>query len=154
METQTQSWHWPVLGWLCQAAPAHQHSPHLLLSTLAKFCCPGLQASDPHSKLAEKDTTTGSRHIMQGPCFQKYSNCLRSLCVFQSWKLPVLILRCKSTNEQGKAQLTCLHLYCAGKQANHFLYSSYFLAKINPSPISGRRNEKATEVMKRLSYTE
>lgn len=123
----TMSYHWsccrqelpfgntdPVLALACagvavpssscppaQSPPAAHH---------AGFCCPGLQASDPCSKLAERDTTTGSRHIIQGPCFQKYSNCFRSLCVFQPWKLPVLILRCKSTNEQGKAELSCLHL--------------------------------------------
>lgn len=56
------------------------------------ICSPGLQASGPHSKLVEMDTTAGSRHIIQCPHFPKYSNCFRSLCLFQPWKLPMLIL--------------------------------------------------------------
>lgn len=35
LETEIQPWHWPVRGWPCQAAPAHQHSPTCLLTTVA-----------------------------------------------------------------------------------------------------------------------
>lgn len=81
-----------VPGSSCPPAQSPPAAPH------CGFWGPGLQASGPHSKLAERDTTTGSRHIIQGPCFQKYSKCFRSLWVFQPWKLPLLILCCKSTN--------------------------------------------------------
>ena len=70
LETEVQPWRWPVPGRLCQAAPAHQHDPHLPAHHTG-FCCPGLQASGPHSKLVERDSTAGSRHIIQCPVFQK-----------------------------------------------------------------------------------
>jgi len=79
-----QPGHWPVPGQPCQAAPAHQHCPHLPAPHSA-FSWPGLQASGPHSKSVERDSTAGSRHSIQCPCFPKHSNCFRSLCFFQPW---------------------------------------------------------------------